>query len=200
MWTDVYQAHFQKYFAKPFDIQVYHDAEGFALKLATHDLALRGFGVYASMGLADVLVRNEEEDFGEVILFTDVRDKEVPRLFVNSLFFILQNAIPLGSRFAIAFGDRNHPFGKRYGKTALYFTHPAIPDSFFADDPYGNDKIGKATFDKVRKGESFGRVYQAYFITAEEDQFVDAAGPDAFEEKLFAEPGTALSVRRPACI
>lgn len=196
MWTEIYQAHFQHYFNKPFDIQVFHDDEGFALKLATHDLAMHGFVVYASMGLADVLARNDEEDFGEVILFADVKDKEIPRLFINSLFFILQRAIPLGSRFSIKFGDQNHPLAKRFGKTAFYFTHPAIPDGFFAIDPMSEQQIGKDTFDKVRRGDSFGRVYQAFFITAEEDKYLDEAGTDALEEKLFEEPGAALGVKR----
>ena len=96
-WTEIYQAHFQKYFGKPFDIQVFNDAENFGLKVATHDWAMRGFGVLASLGLADNLSREGEEDFGEVILFTDVKDKEVGAIFVNALFFILHHDIPLVS-------------------------------------------------------------------------------------------------------
>jgi hypothetical protein len=183
-WTETYQRHFQKYFNKPFDIQAHHGPDCAGLKLAMHDWALSGFGVYASMGLADFLVRNEEEDFGEVILFTDVRDQEVPRLFVSALFFILANAIPLSSRFAIGFAKTEPAFAKRFGKTALYYKHPAIPDTFFANDPYGEGKIGRDTFDKVRKGNAFGRVYQAFFITSAEDKFLDAFGADAFEQKL----------------
>jgi len=171
MWTEIYQDHFQAAFAKPFDIQIFHGPEGFSLKLATHDWAMRGFAVYASMGLADTLLRNEEEDFGEVILFSDVRDKVVPQLFVEALFFILRNAIPLGSRFSIGFGQRQTAFAERFGKTALYFTRPALPDA-------------KETFDKVRRGENFGRVYQAFFITAEEDEFLDKQGADAFEQEF----------------
>ena len=73
LWTGVYQQHFQKYFQKPFDVQIYHDDAGASLKLAVHDLALQGYQVYASMGLADRLANDENEDenddFGEVNLF-----------------------------------------------------------------------------------------------------------------------------------
>ncbi|MBI1830065.1 MAG: hypothetical protein HYR84_01280, partial [Planctomycetes bacterium] len=69
-WTDAYREHFQTFFGKPFDVQVFHSAEGDALKLATHDWARQGFHVFASMGLADRLVRAGEEAFGEVILFS----------------------------------------------------------------------------------------------------------------------------------
>ena len=44
-WTDCYRAHFQKYFKKPFDIQVFHDRDGFALKLAIHDWARDNYRV-----------------------------------------------------------------------------------------------------------------------------------------------------------
>src|SRR4051794_7858961 len=115
-WTDVYQKHFQKYFHKPFDVQIYHDRAGSSLKLATYDLALQGFRVYASMGLADRLANDDEDSFGEVVLFSEVPDKEVPQLLVNALFFILQNDIPLDSRFAIGFQDARSEFALRYHK------------------------------------------------------------------------------------
>ena len=172
-WTDVYQRHFQKYFEKPFDIQVYHDPDGLALKVATHDLAMEGYRVYASMGLADKLAETDEDNFGEVIVFSDVPDPEVPRLFVNALFFILQNDIPLDSRFSVGFADIRSPFVARYKKTSLYFTRAHGPDE---------------QFNKVRLGETFGRVYQAYFITREEDEFLEAYGADVFEQDFMAQP------------
>jgi hypothetical protein len=177
-WTEIYQRHFQKYFQKPFDIQVYHDRAGVALKLATHDWARRGFRVFASMGLADKLFQNEEDDFGEVILFCDVPDKEVAQLFVNALFFILQHNIPLGSRFAIGFGAAHHGFTRRYAKSALYFTRTADDDEKFGE---------------VHKGETVGRVFQAYFLTPEEDEFLEHHGADAFELGFWKQFGGELT-------
>ena len=218
MWTEIYQEHFQKYFAKPFDIQVYHDPDGVALKVATHDRARRGFRVLASMGLADKLVRNEEADFGEVILYADVPDKEIPRLFVNALFFILGNDIPLATPFSIGIETMQPAFAKRLGKTALYFTRPADDDEAFTE---------------VHRGETMGRVFQAFFITPEEDAFLESHGPEAFEpefrkqfggkltdeerctllvdkkrsqeldarlQELWRQFNTALSLRRPSCV
>jgi hypothetical protein len=170
VWTDCYRAHFQRHFAKPFDIQVFHDTDGFALKLAIHDLAAQSYRVYASMGLADKLIANEEEDFGEVILYADVPDREVPQLFMRALFFILHNDIPLASRFAIGGIESMYPqFARRYGKSALYFTLAAAEDD---------------SFNKVRNGEDFGRVFQAYFIAPDEDCYLEEHGPEAFEKLL----------------
>jgi Suppressor of fused protein (SUFU) len=216
-WAETYERHFQRNFQKPFDIQVYHDADGAALKLATYDLARPGFRVYASLGLADKLTPGEDEEVGEVILFCDAPDAIVPRIFINSLFFILQQHIPLASPFAIGFGDVNHPFYRRYRKTALYFTQPGDPDSF----------------DEVQNGEVVGRVFQAFFITPEEDAFLDEHGAETFEKEfrkqfggklteeeraellvhqknspalqarmheLHQQANQALSVRRPSCV
>jgi hypothetical protein len=203
-WTEIYERHFQHYFQKPFDVQVYHGPDGAGLKVATYDWAKRGYRVFASVGLADKLAEIEGEDFGEVVLFSDVDDKEIPQLFVNALFFILHHDIPLGSRFAIGFGDMAPDFVRRYDKTSLYFTHPADDD-------------GK--FDKVRKGETFGRVYQAFFISPREVEYLEDFGSHVFELefwKPFAKAGKdappveveaaarkreqAWSVRRPACV
>jgi hypothetical protein len=183
-WTEIYQKHFQKYFQKPFDIQVYHDRAGFALKLATHDWARRGFRVFTSMGMADKLVQNEEQDFGEVILFSDVPDKEIPQLFVNALFFILQQNIPLGSRFSIGFSDADRRFTSRYGKTALYFTRTADNDEKFAAVP--------PTL-SASEGMAPGRVFQAFFITANEVKFLEEHGADAFEPEFWKQFGGELT-------
>jgi hypothetical protein len=186
-WTDIYQKHFQKYFQKPFDVQIYHDSAGSSLKLATYDLVLQSYRVYASMGLADRLSSNDGEDdnFGEVILFSDLPDKETPLLFVQALFFILQQEIPLDSRFALAFAGAGGDFSKRYRKVAFYFTHARGPDE---------------QFDKVRRGDTFGRVFQAFFITRAEDEFLEHNGADAFEREFFHQEGDRLSVRRRSCV
>lgn len=185
-WTDCYRAHFQKLFQKPFDVQVFHDPENFSLKIAIHDLAVHNYRVYASMGLADKLANHGEDEFGEVILFSDVPDREVPSLFVNALFFVLHHDIPLGSRFAIGGIDQMRPaFAQRHHKSALYFT--------LAQNE--ND-----AFNKVRNGEEFGRVYQAFFISPEEDRFLEEVGADAFEKKFAEQPGDRFSVRRPSFV
>jgi hypothetical protein len=185
-WTDVYQQHFQRHFKKPFDIKVYHDSANFALKLATYDWALRNRTLYASIGLADKLAEDEEADFGEVILVADVPDPCVPVLLVNALFFILQNDIPLGSRFSIGGIDRMMPvFSKEFHKTALYF--------MLASDE--NEK-----FNKVRRGDEFGRVYQAYFITAEEDRYLADYGPDEFEKQFEELSDQHDRLQRRSCV
>ena len=185
-WTDIYQQHFQRHFQKPFDIKVYHDSADFAVKLATYDWALRNRTIHASIGLADKLAQDEEADFGEVILVADAPDPAIPLLFINALFFILQNGIPLGSRFSIGGIEQVQPaFAKRFQKTALYFT-------------LASDESEK--FNKVRRGEEFGRVYQAYFITAEEDKYLEEYGPDEFDKRFEKLGEQRDRLHRPSCV
>ena len=155
------------------------------MKLATYDWALHGYRVYASMGLADKLIENDEDDFGEVILYADVPDPAIPQLFMNALFFILNHDIPLGSRFAIGGITHMQPgFAKCYQKAALYFTLAEETDDF-------NNKL--------RRGDLFGRIYQAYFVSAEEDAYLEV-GAEAFERRFAEQVGDRKSVRRPSCI
>ncbi len=128
-WARAYYWHFAKYFGKPFDVQSYQSATGIPLKLATYDLRYRKFRVYASIGLADEV----SKDVGEVILLSDDFGKDVPDLFVNSLFFILDKDIPLGSRFAVAGVDSLNPdFAEHYNKAAIYYD---VADGF--DEGFG---------------------------------------------------------------
>jgi hypothetical protein len=185
-WTDIYEQHFQRHFKKPFDIKVFQGPANAALKLGTYDWALGNRILYASIGLSDKLIQKEEEDFGEVMLVTDARDKEVPALFVNALFFILQHDIPLGSRFAIGgIGQMQPAFAKRVHKTALYFMLASDDDE---------------KFNKVRRGDEFGRVYQAFFITAEEDRYLADYGPDEFEKRFEKLGDQRDRLVRPSCV
>jgi hypothetical protein len=170
-WAEIYQQHFLMHFSKPFDVQVYHGADGAALKLTTYDRAMPGFRIYASTGMADRLARSGEMAVGEVILYSDLPDSEIPQLFVTALFFILQNAIPLTTRFSIAFAGMNPAFSKRTGKSALYFTRAFSPDG---------------EFDRVAQ---LACVYQAFFITPAEDEFLEKEGAVCFEKEFWSQLG-----------
>src|SRR3982074_2451081 len=149
-WARAYFRHFAHFFGKPFDVEVYHSATGIPLRLATYDLRYRKFRVYASIGLADEV----NEDVGEVILLSDDFGKDVPYLFINSLFFILDKEIPLGSRFAVAGVDSLKPdFAEQFDKVAIYYN---LADGF------------DEGFHEVKCGAEIGKVYQGIFISEAE--------------------------------
>src|SRR5262249_1317210 len=103
-------------------------------------------------------------------LYADTADAEVPIVFLNALFFILQHDIALGSRFSIAGIDEMQPaFFNRYHKSALYFT-----------TPFGKSE----SLREVKDVDAVGPLLQADCSARDEDKFLDAKGADAFEALL----------------
>src|SRR5262249_49924559 len=180
-----YYRHFTHYFWKPFDVQVYNKDDVSTLRLATFDRPFKNFRVYASLGLSDHAA--ELKDVGEVILLADDKGKDIPFLFVNALFFILERRIPLVSRFAIGGIEALKPdFAEYFDKQALYFT---LADGF----PEG--------FDQVRRGNDVGLVSQARFISWAEHDLLNRKGPAELEERLKAQhEADPCSLRRPSCV
>ena len=109
----------------------------------------------------------------------------MPRLFVNARFFILQNDVPLGSRFALGFANAGPDVSP-----------PGIKSRRFISRMHADRRSNSAGCG----GEMFGRVFQAFFITREEDEFLDAYGAHAFEEEFFKAEEDRLSVRRKPCV
>jgi hypothetical protein len=181
-WARAYIRHFARYFGKPFDVETYHSATGIPLRLATYDMRYKNFRVYASIGLADEV----DGDVGEVILLADDLSKDVPYLFINSLFFILDKAIPLGLRFAVAGVDSLRPdFAEYYDKVAIYYR---LADGF------------DAGFGEVTCAEEAGQVYQGIFISGAELDYLRRKGPDAFEEGFNKQEAELCSLRRESSV
>jgi hypothetical protein len=125
-------------------------------------------------------------DAGEVILLSDDLSKDVPYVFVNSLFFILDKNIPLGGRFAVAGVDSLRPdFAEHYNKVAIYY---GVADGF--DEGFGNVEYD---------GES-GQVYQGVFISAAELDFLRRKGPDAFDERFKKQDAELCSLKRASSV
>ncbi len=176
-WTPIFQNHFQRFFQKPFDVQVFHSPDHYALKVATYDWGLPGFRVYASLGLADLVERSERETIGEIILCVDIADAEVQRIFVHALFTILQHDVPLDARFAIGFAGMSPAFARRHNRTALYVTRSLKLDS---------------RFDEIKSDDDSARVFQAFFLAPEEDEFLANQGSHEFEKRFWPPFGEEL--------
>ena len=181
-WPDIYLQHFTRFFGKPFDVETYRQEDGTSLRLATFDRGgYRNYRKYASLGLsehADTL-----KDLGEVILLADDKGKDIPFLFVNALFFILQKKIPLASHFAIGGIETMKPdFAEYFGKHALYFM---LADGF----PEGFAEIER---------DRTGLVFQALFISWAEQDVLNRFGWEEFEDRLHAQQADPCSLQRPS--
>ncbi len=182
-WSDRYLRHFTYFFGKPFDIEVYRKDEVTSLRIATFDHGYKNYRIYASLGLSD---QAELKDIGEVILLADDKGKDLPFLFVNALFFILEKRIPLGSRFAIGGIEVLNPdFAEYYQKQAIYFT---LADGFAEG------------FEQVKHHGDIGLVFQGLFISWAEHDFLNRHGGAELEEKIKAQESDTFSLRRPSCV
>src|SRR2546423_13714421 len=98
-WPDRYLQHYQRFLGKPFDVKTYHADDGVSVRVATYDQRFRDFHVYASAGLSAHADRLK--GIGEIVMFDDEKGRDVPKLFVNYVMFILQHNIPLNGPFTI---------------------------------------------------------------------------------------------------
>jgi hypothetical protein len=181
-WAQAFLRHYARYFGKPFDVEMYESATGIPLRLATYDLRYRKFRVYASIGMAE----EATDGAGEVILLSDDFSKDVPYIFINSLFFILDKEIPLGSRFAVAGVDSLKPdFAEYYNKAAIYYS---LADGF--DKGFGKVECAGETRD----------VYQGIFIAGAELDYLRRQGPDAFEAAFRKQDVELCSLQRESSV
>ena len=160
------------------------DSDSPPLHVGIFDRAYPNYRIFASVGLSHY--RAAVQDLGEVILLADAAWKEVPLLFVNSLFFMIDRRIPLGSRFAIGGIDNVDPsFAEHFDKAALFYT---VADGF----PEG--------FERLAWNQEVGLVYQALFISASELDYLNRKGAAAFEERFRAQEADLCSLSRPPCV
>ena len=187
-WELCYDQHFTRYLGKPFDREIFRrDPDSPPLQIGTYDWAYPGYRVYASLGLTSY--EADVQELAEVILLADAGGKQVPFLLVNALFFVIQQRIPLSSKFAVGGVARlAPPFAEQFAKAALYFALVTPADKF----PPG--------FESVECGEDLGLIYQATFLSEAEHDFLRRQGADAFEEKFRAQDADLCSLRRPSCV
>lgn len=187
-WDRCYYEHFTSCFHKPFDREIYrHDADSPPLQVLTYDWAYPGYRLYASLGLT--AYASEVKDVAEAIVLADAGGKQVPFLFVNALYFVIQQRIPLASKFAVGGIDRLAPqFAEQFDKTALYFSVVTPEDEF------------RPGFEKVECDGDVGLVYQALFISEAEHDFLRRHGGAAFEEIYRKQDADMCSLFRPSCV
>lgn len=181
-WVDFFLQHFAAFFGKPYDVESYRQEEGLLLRLAIYDQAFTHYRIYASVGLCEQAERLQ--NVGEIILLVDDFDPQIKTLFVQSLFYIVHQGIPLTTPFAIGGLELLQPaFVDYYDKSALYFTMA---------DGFGE------MFETVEEGQWV--VFQAIFISAAEHDFLKRHGSAAFEMKFRRQDADLCSLRRPSCV
>lgn len=180
-WSEVYLAHYQRYFGKPFDVQTFSADDGTAIRIATYDQPFQGFRIYASAGLSDQARRLA--GLGEIIMFDDEKGRDVQKIFANYPLFILQHNIPMTGPFTIGGLDNlNAAFADYYDRVAAYFMRPQVLGPDFAE---------------VERAEETGTIFLGVFISGAEQDYLKRQGSPAFEQKFWSQ---LFALDRRACV
>ncbi len=181
-WPDLYLQHYQRFLGKPFDVQTYHADDGIAVRVATYDQGFPDFRVYGSAGLSAHADRLQ--GIGEIVMFDDEKGRDVPKLFMNYVMFILQHNIPLTGPFTIGGLDNlNAAFADYYDRVAAHFM------------PAGGI-LGRG-FESVAGDRETGQLFLGIFISGAEQDYLKKQGAPAFEKKFRTQ---LLALNRRSCV
>ncbi|HEY2953411.1 MAG TPA: suppressor of fused domain protein, partial [Verrucomicrobiae bacterium] len=122
-WGDAFYDHMLRYLGSPVSRKIFRQNETSPfIQVLKFDNAFPGCKVFCSLGAS-----NYSEVLGrpsEVILPCDNGWDAAEDLLANSLFFLVQERMELGSGVAIKLDRLAAGFAGRFAKTAIYFTDP----------------------------------------------------------------------------
>ena len=166
--------HYEKYLGEMLGADSY---PALSLQLMGYQDAVENCLTFATMGLS-----LHEQALGcccEAVLAAEEDYDRCADLFVKVLSFLIAKKLPLGPGMAIGGIDVLAPeFYGQYHKSALYFTEPTLFTGAF------------------RKIDDRCRIFMAFFISPEEEQWLKAHGTEAFEKLLEEKKADIISLTR----
>jgi antitoxin YqcF len=184
-WGDCYYDHFERYFGKPTDRQVFErDKESPSIQILAYEGVFKSCVVFCSLGLSHY--SNEIGRISEVYLVVDDAFHVIPNLLANTLFYMVNEQKKIGWGLSIRGMENLQPeFSARYQKSALYFTNPfGLP----------------AEFGQVQCSGNIGAVYTCFPISAEEHDLFLKVGAHGFEDILEQRSIDPFTIARPSSV
>ena len=182
-WIERYRRHFLTHFGQPFDSRPYQQRKRPPSRSSPTTSIYPKFRVFASLGLVNYAL--DVKEVAEVIQVTDAGWKEVPLLFVNALFFAVQQRIPLDPRYSPSVW----PHWPRRSQSAAEQERPVHHAG-------GRLRRGlRAGGPRRRHGRSTGAVHHAGGAGVS-----GAPRRPGMEEKLRTQDADLCGLRRPSCV
>lgn len=118
-WIKCYQQHLERYLESAIRSQTFQQEAGTStIEILMYDQLFTGCRTFCSLGLTHY--RQEVENIAEVILATDDGWDDIPYIFANALFYIVQAKMKIGWGMVIGGIDTIAPhFARKFGKMAL---------------------------------------------------------------------------------
>jgi len=119
----------------------------------------------------------------EVVLATECDYDKCAEIFMNAIFYILENKMNFGKGVLIeGINNIDAEFSKKYNKTALYFTNIYILPEEFA---IINNQC---------------KIYMAFFVSEKEAQYIKEKGSEKFEDVLEQNNIDVINIDRESVI
>ena len=154
----------------------------------THQVQLMGFKdviedclLFATFGMSGYA--EEIKNCCEVVLATECDYDKCAEIFMNAIFYILENKMNFGKGVLIeGINNIDAEFTKKYNKTALYFTNIYILPEEFA---IINNQC---------------KIYMAFFVSEKEAQYIKEKGSEKFEDVLEQNNIDVINIDRESVI
>lgn len=180
---ELYYNHFETYFGHPVERKVYANRPDWpSIQVLAYDQVFPACRVFATLGLSHF--SDAVGGTFEIIVPVDGGWDDVPDILGNCLFYAVANRRRLGVGFGIGGIERQLPnFCQRFGKSAIYFTHPInLPDSF------------------LTAPKRFGEILLGMFLSSEEFAYVVTNRVDDLEDTLERRNVDPFDLARSSCI
>lgn len=171
--------HYEKFLGAYIGADKYADKSR-GLQILGFDKVFENSLTFATFGLSNYA--EEINALCEAVMTVDSDYDNCATLLANAAFYAVQNKIGFGMGVFIGGLDNvAEGFSKAHNKSALYFTEPyAFPDEF------------------SRAGEC--KIFDAFFITEKEAEFIKQNGADAFEDALEKSGADVIALDRPSAV
>ncbi len=171
--------HYETFLGAYIGAEKYSD-ESRSLQILGFDKVFENSLTFATFGLS-----NYADDINalcETVMNVDGDYDNCAELLANAVFYIIRQKMDFGAGMYISGLDNVvEGFSKAHNKSALYFTQPyAFPNEF------------------SRTGEC--KIFDAFFITEREAEFIKQNGADAFEDVLEERGADVIMLDRPSVI
>lgn len=172
--------HYERFLGNYLDAVKYKNGDS-VIQLLGFANVFEGCLTFATFGLSKY--HKDINNTCEVILAVDDDPDDCARVFMNSVFYILNNKMNMGRGIMIKGADNiAEGFSAKHQKSALYFTEACImPEDFSV--------IGDEC-----------RFYTAFFISDKEAEFIEKFGCESFEDLLEEKQCDVMDINRKSVV
>lgn len=186
-WAEAYFDHYKKNLGDARRRDVFEiDGTQMKVQILAYKNVFPNTLTFCSIGLSSF--SDEVSAVAELMVVVDEGWEYMPSVLAQAVSYMVTKPMKVGWGFAISGDARINPnFYKRYGKDALYFTHPmGLPDEFYSVTKSDSNNVGE--------------IYMGIPISRSELDLFKKLGADKFESFMQKEGVDPFSMLRGSAV